>query len=95
MEESQPYYPKRGCRFAKHNLSTACHDHVSGMEQFRKLYALENSFLDWRFSLSPRHFKSSRLASNPLLQFPDAQCRQYQIPRSRQRADRRAPSISS
>jgi len=35
LEESQLYYPKRGCRFAKHNLSTACHDHVSGMEQFR------------------------------------------------------------
>ena len=46
VKESQPYYPKRGCRFAKHNLSTACHDSVSRMEQFRKLYALENSLLD-------------------------------------------------
>jgi len=54
---------------------------------------LENSFLHWRLSLPPRRFKRSGLASNPLLQFPDAQCRQYQIPRSRQRADRRAPSI--
>jgi len=39
LEESQSYYPKGGCRFAKHNLSTACYDHVSRMEQFCKLYA--------------------------------------------------------
>jgi len=38
---------------------------------------------------------SSRLASNPLLQFPDAQCCQYQIPRSCQRSDPRTPWIRS
>ncbi len=39
LKESQPYYPKRGCRFAKHNLSTACYDRVSKLEQFCKIYA--------------------------------------------------------
>jgi hypothetical protein len=33
---------------------------------------------------------SSGLVSNPLLQFPNAQCRQDQITRSRKRADRGA-----
>ena len=36
--EAQPYYPKRGCRFAKHNLSTACYDRVSKMDQFCKIF---------------------------------------------------------
>jgi len=38
----------------------------------------ENSFPEWRFSSPPRRFNRNLLASNPLLQFPDAQCRQYQ-----------------
>lgn len=39
LKESQPYYPKRGCCFAKHNLSTACYDRVSKLEQLCKIYA--------------------------------------------------------
>jgi len=38
LKESQPYYPKRGCRFAKHNLSIACYDRVSKLEQLCKIY---------------------------------------------------------
>ena len=46
---------------------------------------------------SRRHpsFQKKSLASYPLLQFPDAQCCQYQIPRSCQRSDPRTPWIRS
>jgi hypothetical protein len=39
LKESQLHYPKGGCRFAKHNLSIACYDCVSKLEQLCKIYA--------------------------------------------------------
>jgi hypothetical protein len=47
LEELQSYYPKGRCRFVNHNLSTACYDRVSKMEQFCKLYAVLEFFPGW------------------------------------------------
>lgn len=38
LKESQLNYPKRGCRFAKRNMSTVCDERVTKMEQFCKIF---------------------------------------------------------
>jgi len=90
-KESPLYYPKRGCRFAKRNLQNVCDERVTKLEQFCNILSREPfSGAATRNRLFQTIGFSSRLVSNPLLQFPNAQCRQDQITRSRERADRGA-----
>jgi len=94
-KKSLLYYPKRGCRFEKRNIPSVCDERVTKMKQFCNILSPE-PFAAAPTDVAPRNrpFQtigfSSRSVSNPLLQFPNAQCRQDQITRSYERADRRA-----
>jgi hypothetical protein len=49
-EEVSTLYPKRGCRFVKRNLPTACYERVTKMEQLCKIFTAEDFAPDWRSS---------------------------------------------
>jgi hypothetical protein len=89
-KESPLYYPTGGGRFAKRNMQTVCDERVTKLEQSCNILSREPfSGVATRNPFQTIGF-SSGLVSNPLLQFPNAQCRQDQITRSRKRADRGA-----
>ncbi len=92
--ESQPYYPKRGCRFATPTCQSLVTNVCREWNSFVKFSLSENSSRDSGFTNHPVTARG-QLASNSLLQFPDPQRGQQKGPCSCQRAHRRAALLRS